>query len=824
MRTLIYSMSLNGEYSITLASLRFISDTHKDDTFKELIMPKNGVLTDDMLAQFKDADLVIFASGMYHFGLASQALESMNVIGEYMRMNCPHTAVTLFTTSGFMMDTIPHEQVRKWAERFGLRYIKGESILSADMLNEKYRADVYAWYNNVKVLVTSDNLRVTRAAAVSLVYTDDTSKTEEIAKQYLNALTAAGATVKEIRLSGYDFKHCLGCQYCYTDRKCFIKDDFEKLCNDVEAGTDVQLYVGALENGFYPTLFKRFMDRHVCIGRCPADEETIYLYAWHEGADYKAGDEELFKTWALSYASFGGGVLIDVCKGFKPDAVDATVAAFNENVGTYRNFYGTSLRRKFADLAYEIQTVEPLDYKYFAMSGDLKPVARNRQCRAIHSQQDARMAVEMKSMSVRMARNAPENLKAEIPERRKNMQGKSLIEWSANPPYADYEVKDSDLSPAAQAETNSAGGPPPMAIIGRKIGMRMGLLMNTFFTLVFSTIGTLSSGHFTWSGWLIGACVGWITAHMITSFIQPNEVQDKVLKKYNIPADSVKGRLLSSIITGCIIMPVMTIVMSITMPSLAIFNIERNISTMETEVIELYRQQSDLRSQQADLIKQRDELQGEQTALKAQQDALKTQMEKTIETAVNNAVAERQASVDELNASIAELEGQREELNKKLEAAQTPAEKGPLNGQLEGLNKQIEGMKNAVSEIEASIEATKAEIAESVKNGTPENPGMQAGIDGMQKGINEMQGGIDGMQAGIDGMQGGIDGMQQGIDGKSGGIEAQRNAIAGIKASLPKTLPLSALFQTLLGIVLGFFMQPLFLKFVMWSVLGKKKS
>ena len=152
MKTLIYSMSLNGEYSITLASLRYISDTHTDDTFTELIMPKNGVLTDDMLAQFKDADLVIFASSLYHFGLASQAMESLNVIGAYLKQHCPRIAVTLFTTSGLMMDNIPHELVRKWAERFGLRYIKGESIYSSDMLNETYRADVYAWYHNVKAL------------------------------------------------------------------------------------------------------------------------------------------------------------------------------------------------------------------------------------------------------------------------------------------------------------------------------------------------------------------------------------------------------------------------------------------------------------------------------------------------------------------------------------------------------------------------------------------------------------------------------------------------------------------------------------------------
>jgi hypothetical protein len=80
------------------------------------------------------------------------------------------------------------------------------------------------------------------------------------------------------------------------------------------------------------------------------------------------------------------------------------------------------------------------------------------------------------------------------------------------------------------------------------------------------------------------------------------------------------------------------------------------------------------------------------------------------------------------------------------------------------------------------------------------------------------------MQAGIDGMQEGIDGMQQGIDGKSGGIQAQQNAIAGMKQSLKRSLPLSIIGMTVIGIILGFFTQPLFLKLVMRSVMGKQKD
>lgn len=845
MKTLIFSMSLNGEHSITLASLRFISKTHTDDTFDELIMPKTGVLTDDMLAKFKDADLVILASGMYHFNLSSQSMDAMKTIGEYMQKNGLHTPVTLFTTSGFMMDVIPHEYTRKWAERYGLKYIKGESIYSSDILDEKYRADVYAWYHNVRVLATEGTVKLGAdfKEKIRVVYTDDSPETEALGKQYLDAFASAtgGNTscVEPVRLSDYEVKHCLGCQYCYTDRQCCIKDDFEKLCRDIEAGSAVQMFIGTMENGFFSSMFKKFMDRHVAMGRCPDDDEAIMLFAWHEGPGYKPGDEELFRTWANSYASFGGAVFMDVHKGFNQDVVDATVVAINENVGTYRNFYGTSLRRKFADLAYEIQNVEPLDYKYFAQHGDLKPVQRNMQCRPVHSTQDAKMAVQMKSMPVCQAVEHAAEMQTTIPKRRAHMGGLSMLDYAKKPPYADYEVQDSDLSPSAQKEAKFEPGElPPQAIAGRKIGKRMGLLMNTFNTIIFSTIGTLASGHFTWKSWFIGACIGWITGHMITSFVPVNEVQNKVLKKKKINPESVKGRIIASLVTSCIIFPIMTLVMGTAMPRLAMSGIEKNIASMESQVVEQYEKQAELKSQQADLIAQRDELKGkqtelkaEQTALKAQQSALQTSMEKTIENATSGAIAERLAAVDELNASIEELKARETELNEKIAAAQSPAEQGPLKGQLAGVQGELEGKNAAVAELEASIAATKSEIEESVKTGTPEEPGMQKGIDEMQKGIDEMQSGIDemqsgidNMQSGIDGMQEGIDGMQNGIDGPKQGIKAQREAIEGMKASLKKSLPISIVFQTLIGIILGFFTQPFFLKLVKRSVLGKEEE
>ena len=360
-----------------------------------------------------------------------------------------------------------------------------------------------------------------------------------------------------------------------------------------------------------------------------------------------------------------------------------------------------------------------------------------------------------------------------------------------------------------------------MAQVGRKIGMRMGLIMNTFNTIIFSTIGTLSSGHFSWKGWCVGACAGWITGAIITAIVPPKKVSDWLLAKTKTDGNTLKGKFLSSLSTNFIIMPVMSLVMGVAMPTFSANGILRSADALEQEVVAMQQQQDDLKAQQADLISQRDNL-------KTQQDELRTKMEQTIEEAVNNALAERQASIDGLNASRSELQGnydtmkaEVDDLQAQLDAAESPAEKGPLQGQIDGKTQALAEMQNgldeqqkAIDEITASMNSTRDEITKSISEGTPEKPGMQSGIDEMQTGIDEMQKGIDGMQEGIDG-------MQQGIDGKSQGVAAQREAAAQIKGNIFKSLPLSILFMTTIGIILGMIFTPLFTKMVMRSVLGK---
>ena len=772
LKTLIFSMSLNGEVSVTLASTRYLSDvyTPKGDVFDEIIMPKNGVVSDEMLAKFAEADLVVFATSMYHFLIASQAMDAMATIGEYMKQNCPGKPVTYFMTSNFLMDVLVHRYVESWTKQWGMRYIKGVSIFSDDMQQARYRADVFAWYNNVKAILAGDT-KVKKDMTVRVVVLDKSDETNALAQRYMTSFKDSGANASLIDMTQYNFKHCLGCQYCYTERKCCIKDDFNKLAQDIETNADAIVYVGAIESGFYPVTFKRWMDRHVCMGRCPLDDEIITIYAWHKGDKFISGDDETFKQWATACTSFGGEVLIGVYEGFTADAVNSAVAAFNESVGPYRDFYRAALYTRFADLARVIQNVEPLDYKYFDSNGAYAIEPKNENCRSIHSAEDARISVDMKSMQTRMFREHTKDLDVPIPERRKMNRGQSMIECAIDPPYKNFEGGERSAAPAAPA----AG--PMMGKMMKKVGKRMGFVMNTFNTLVFSTIGTLSSGHASLKSWLIGAGIGWLTGALITSIVDVKDTQDWVLAKTKLSDKTFKGRAIASLTTSVIIFPLMTVMMGVAMPMLSAKSMETGVAQTRIELMDLKQQQYDLKTQQYDLKLEQADLKSQQAVLVEKKSGLESQRDNL------------QAQLDEMLVDVNALKA-------SLEKAATPAEKGPISGQLEGKQK-------AADDMQAGIDGINNGIAE-----------VTGGIEGQQKGIDEMQSGIEEMQSGIDGMQGGIDGMTQSIEGRT-------QAIEGIKSGIPKSLPLSAFLMSVIGIILGIFTQPFFTKAVMKSVFGK---
>lgn len=445
MKVLVYSMSLNGEFSSTLAATRYISTAFKKrgDEFNEIIMPKDGKVTDEHLAAFVDADIIMLATSMYHFTIASQAMEAMSIIGAHLKKNCPGKPVTVLMTSNYLMDPLVRQYIESWAISSKLKYIKGFNMHMDDILDDKRRTDAYAWFESVKLVASGKKLVATEPATACIVIADNTQKTLDMAKQYQDELTARNVTVKTINITEYNIKPCLGCQACYTTRHCFMEnsDDFLKVLREVETGCDIILSVGELNNGYFSADYKKFFDRHVFMGRCPYpyDGERIMIYAYHRGEDYTENDFRLIDTWADAMGSFGGDVYIGTFEGVDTNAINAAIAAINAGAGYYDNMYREYITKQFADLAINIQNLEPLDYKCFKARGCYEPVPVNQNCRPVQTLEAAKKTCEMKSFAVRSYRSQAD-CTYNKPERRAH-KNEDIVDLTQNPPYANENTK-----------------------------------------------------------------------------------------------------------------------------------------------------------------------------------------------------------------------------------------------------------------------------------------------------------------------------------------------------------------------------------------------
>ena len=440
MKILVYSMSLNSEFSSTLAATRYVSSAFKKngDEFSEIIMPKDGKVTDEDLAKFAEADLVVLATSMYHFIIAAQEMEAMKKIGDYLETNCPGKPVTVLMTSNYLMDPLVRQYVESWAASHKLKYIKGWNMHMDDVLDDEKRNNTYSWFQSVKLLASGDTISFDEPTNVCIFLADDNEQTNEMANRYKAEFESRKASVKVVKVTDYEIKPCIGCQYCYTNRKCFMEgtDGFVDLLHEVTTNVDVLLTVGELDNGFFSADYKRFFDRHVFMGRCPypIDPEVVTLYAYYKGPEYTENDFRIIDAWADAMGSFGGDVFLGVFEGINIDAVQMAAAAINAGATYYDNMYRTYIYKQFSDLAINIQNLEPLDYKCFAARGCYEPVPVNPNCRPVNSMEAAKKTVEMKSFAIRSYLSQADCTYVKKP--RREHKGEDLIELVQNPPYA----------------------------------------------------------------------------------------------------------------------------------------------------------------------------------------------------------------------------------------------------------------------------------------------------------------------------------------------------------------------------------------------------
>ncbi len=96
-----------------------------------------------------------------------------------------------------------------------------------------------------------------------------------------------------------------------------------------------------------------------------------------------------------------------------------------------------------------------------------------------------------------------------------------------------------------------------MKKISRGMGIRMGLVMSFFLSLT----GTLTSGHFTFPGFIISFIVSAIVSILIGFFIPIAKVTVTASEKLGLKRGSLTEKLFMSLISNIIYTPLMTFIM-----------------------------------------------------------------------------------------------------------------------------------------------------------------------------------------------------------------------------------------------------------------------
>ena len=95
----------------------------------------------------------------------------------------------------------------------------------------------------------------------------------------------------------------------------------------------------------------------------------------------------------------------------------------------------------------------------------------------------------------------------------------------------------------------------------KAIMIKMTIFMGVIMSFVLSLVGTLLGGHFTVVSWLISFAISFVISLIIGFAVPIKKLGDMACNKFNVIPESLKGTLISAIISDLIYTPIITIIM-----------------------------------------------------------------------------------------------------------------------------------------------------------------------------------------------------------------------------------------------------------------------
>ncbi len=391
MKICVLNGSPKGDYSITLQSILYLQSKYPSCNFEILhVGQKIKAYEKDMseaLNAIKNADLLLFCYPVYTFIAPYQLHRFIELLKE-SGIDLSNKFATQITTSKHFYDVTAHGYIKENCGDLGLKYTGGLSADMDDLLSEKGRHDVLAFWDYTLYCVENnlhDNLPMQSNLSFpryvknlpdvpkkegydTVIVTNCIDGDDDLSAMIADFNATYPYKTRVINIANFPFSGgCLGCFRCAANGKCIYKDGFDSFLREEIQTADAIVFAFIIKDHSMGASFKRYDDRQFCNGHRMVTMGMPMGYIIY--GDYAS--EKNLQTIIEGRCEVGHNFLCGCATdtdGIATLSSRLCYALDNKYVQP-QNFLGVGGTKIFRDLIYLMRGLMKADHKFYKKHG-----------------------------------------------------------------------------------------------------------------------------------------------------------------------------------------------------------------------------------------------------------------------------------------------------------------------------------------------------------------------------------------------------------------------------------------------------------------------
>ena len=395
MNILVLNGSPKGNYSITLQTVKYLSEVYHDHSFDILhagkYIKKYEKDMNEAISAIESADIILFSYPVYTFMAPYQLHRFIELIKE-SGISLEGKIASQITTSKHFYDVTAHNYIRDNCFDLGMKYIRGLSADMEDLLKEEGQKDARDFFEYLIFSIKNDLFEQppisnseSREIISSLPNKPSKNKNGDVV--VLTDLDDSDVSLKSmidrfchvmpratrvVNIREYPFSGgCLGCFGCAVDGRCVYKDGFDEYLRNTIQSAEATVYAFKIKDHSMGARFKLYDDRQFCNGHrtVTMGKPVGYLIS----GDYSA--EENLRTVIEGRAQVGHNFLSGIatdrsCPDNEIDDLAKTLNyAIEKSYTPPQNFLGVGGKKIFRDLIWLMRGMMKADHNFYKKNG-----------------------------------------------------------------------------------------------------------------------------------------------------------------------------------------------------------------------------------------------------------------------------------------------------------------------------------------------------------------------------------------------------------------------------------------------------------------------